>query len=76
MENKSKIEFYLPPEMIKALEKYSANSKKTKEDILRAALVEFFKNHPLEPWKDQDLFEKLAIKMLTEEYEDNTNPQA
>jgi hypothetical protein len=73
MDKKDKIEFYLPPELIKALEKYSTNSKKTKEDILRAALIEFFKNHPIEHWTDQNMFEKLAIKMLTEDSQDNIN---
>ncbi|MEQ8222546.1 MAG: ribbon-helix-helix protein, CopG family [Candidatus Eremiobacterota bacterium] len=67
MDKKSKIEFYLPPELAKALDKYSATSKKTKEEILRSALIEFFKNHPVEPWTSQDIFEKIARKMVFEE---------
>jgi len=70
MNRKNKIEFYLPPELIKALDKYSATSKKTKEEILRSALIEFFKNHPVEPWTSQEIFEKIARKMALEESQD------
>ncbi|MEQ8190927.1 MAG: ribbon-helix-helix protein, CopG family [Candidatus Eremiobacterota bacterium] len=70
MDRKNKIEFYLPPELIKALDKYSATSKKTKEEILRSALIEFFKNHPVEPWTSQEIFEKIARKMALEESQD------
>ncbi len=70
MDKKSKIEFYLPPELVKALDKYSATSKKTKEEILRSALIEFFKNHPVEPWTNQDVFEKIVRKMAIEASED------
>ena len=58
MEEK-KIEFYLPEELAKSLEKYSDESKKSKEEIIRKALYEFFSSHPLEGWREEE-FVKLA----------------
>ena len=57
--NESKIEFYLPEELIHSLEKYADESKSSKEDILRKALYEFFVSHPIERWNKKE-FEDLA----------------
>ena len=46
----SKIELWLPEELIGILDKYSLSCKDSKEDILRKALYEFFRNHPIEEW--------------------------
>jgi len=54
-----KIECYLPEELIKCLEKYSNESKNSKEEIIRKALYDFFMSHPLDEWRE-DEFQKLA----------------
>ncbi|HPZ06823.1 MAG TPA: hypothetical protein PL110_01800 [Candidatus Eremiobacteraeota bacterium] len=70
MEGKYKMEFYLPPELATILERYISTSKKSKDEILRSALLEFFKNHPLDGWNSQNTFKEIARiskKIIAEE---------